>query len=92
MGKRCTASRLQRRCPGLSGGCGAAGEYDTFTQCCQLGWNHTETETIRGDGINNFECYIALNATLPSNETVSSSADTSLPDRRPALCPQMRLL
>jgi hypothetical protein len=47
---------------------GADNEFDTFQQCCQTGWNRPATDTIRGDGINNFECYVAANATIPGED------------------------
>jgi hypothetical protein len=39
----------------------AAGDngFPTFTECCQKGWNKTEADTVRGDGLNSTECYLA---------------------------------
>lgn len=37
----------------------AANQFTTFAQCCQVSFSRPSSTPLRGNGVSNFECYLA---------------------------------
>ena len=52
----------------------AANEYKSFETCCQRGFNRPVSTPIRGNGVDNLECYLAPGVLDPPCFTASDDA------------------